>query len=251
MNSTTAQDKPLDGLIALTTGATRGIGRACALALADAGAHVIAVGRTQGALEALDDEILAATGARATLVPLDLSESDSIDGLGRAIYERWGKLDILVHAAGILGEMTPVSHLEPKVWDRTIGVNLTSSYRVIRSLEPLFKRAPAARAIFLTSGLATKPRAFWGVYAATKAGLEALVGCWADELEHTPIRSVLLNPGPMRTKMRATAYPGEDPQTLPDPAEIGPMVVQLARPDLAPPARASFAEWKSKVGADA
>lgn len=251
MNSTTAQDKPLDGLIALTTGATRGIGRACALALANAGAHVIAVGRTQGALEALDDDILAATGARATLVPLDLSQADGIDGLGRAIYERWGKLDILVHAAGILGEMTPVSHLEPKVWDRTIGVNLTSSYRLIRSLEPLFKRAPAARAIFLTSGLATKPRAFWGVYAATKAGLESLVGCWADELEHTQIRSVLLNPGPMRTKMRATAYPGEDPQTLPEPSEVGPMVVELARPDLAPPARASFAEWTSKVGAEA
>ncbi len=245
MNSQPNENKPLDGLIALVTGATRGIGRAAALALAAAGAHVIAVGRTQGALEELDDAILAATGARATLVPLDLSHGDSADGLGRAIYERWGKLDILVHAAGILGELTPVAHLEPKVWDRTISVNLTSSYRLIRSMEPLFKRAPQARAIFLTSGLATKPRAFWGVYAATKAGLEALVSCWADELEHTEIRSVLLNPGPMRTKMRATAYPGEDPMTLPDPSEIGPMVVELALPDMAPPFRVAFADWKS------
>jgi NAD(P)-dependent dehydrogenase (short-subunit alcohol dehydrogenase family) len=249
MNAPSSKDKPLDGLIALATGATRGIGRASALALAQAGAHVIAVGRTQGALEELDDEILAATGARATLVPLDLSHGDSADGLGRAIFDRWGKLDILVHAAAVLGEITPVSHLEPKVWDRAIGVNLTASYRLIRSLEPLFKRATAARAIFLTSGVATKPRAFWGVYAATKAGLEAMVGCWADELEHTEIRSVLLNPGPMRTKMRAHAYPGEDPLTLPAPEEIGPLVVELARPDLTPPARAAFAEWKSKVQA--
>jgi NAD(P)-dependent dehydrogenase (short-subunit alcohol dehydrogenase family) len=242
-----SSEKPLNGLIALVTGATRGIGRACALSLATEGAHVIAVGRTQGALEELDDDILAATGARATLVPLDLAHGDSADGLGRAIYERWGKLDILVHAAGILGELTPVAHLDPPVWDRTIGLNLTASYRLIRSLEPLLKRAPAARAIFLTSGLATKPRAFWGVYAATKAGLEALVSCWADELEHTPIRSVLLNPGPMRTKMRAQAYPGEDPLTLPAPDEIGPLVVELARPDVNPPFRVGFAEWKGKV----
>jgi NAD(P)-dependent dehydrogenase (short-subunit alcohol dehydrogenase family) len=245
MTSESTFDKPLTGHLALVTGSTRGIGRACALALAKAGAHVIAVGRTQGALEELDDEILAATGQRATLVPLDLTKGDDVDGLGRAIYDRWGKLDILVHAAGLLGALTPVSHLETQVWDRTVAINLTASYRLIRSLEPLFKRAPAARAIFLTTGLAVKPRAFWGVYAATKAGMESLVGCWADELEHTQIRSVLLNPGPMRTKMRAQAYPGEDPQTLPDPAEIGPLIVQLARPDLAPPSRVAFAEWKT------
>ncbi|HUO22745.1 MAG TPA: SDR family NAD(P)-dependent oxidoreductase [Caulobacteraceae bacterium] len=242
-------EKPLSGLIALATGATRGIGRACALALAEAGAHVIAVGRTQGALEELDDQILAATGARATLVPLDLAQGDQIDGLGRAIHDRWGRLDVMVHAAGLLGLLTPVSHLEPSVWDRTVTVNFTATYRLIRSLEPLFKRAPAARAIFLTTGVASRPRAFWGVYAATKAGTESLVGCWADELEHTPVRAVLLSPGAMRTRMRAQAYPGEDPQTLPDPAEIGPLVVELARPDLAPPFRASFADWKSKVQA--
>jgi NAD(P)-dependent dehydrogenase (short-subunit alcohol dehydrogenase family) len=241
---TTDNSKPLAGLTALVTGATRGIGRASALALAEAGAHVIAVGRTQGALEELDDEILAATGERATLVPLDLVQEGAVDGLGRAIFDRWGKLDILVHAAAILGAMTPVSHLEPKVWGRTVDVNLTASYRLIRSLEPLLKRAEQPRAIFLTSGAASRPRAFWGVYAATKAGLEALVTCWADELEHTPLKTVLLNPGPMRTKMRAQAYPGEDPMTLPDPAEIGPLIVQLARPDESPPARVAFADWK-------
>jgi NAD(P)-dependent dehydrogenase (short-subunit alcohol dehydrogenase family) len=247
MTSPTPPDQPLAGLTALVTGATRGIGRACALALARAGAHVIAVGRTQGALEALDDAILAATGERATLVPLDLVADGAIDGLGRAIFDRWAKLDILVHAAGVLGELTPVSHLEPKVWERALGVNLTASYRLIRSLEPLFKRAEAARAIFLTSGLAKKPRAFWGAYAATKAGLESLVGCWADELEHTPIRAVLLEPGRMRTRMRAQAYPGEDPMTLPDPAEIGPLVVELARPDRDPPAHVAFSDWKARA----
>ena len=244
-----SSEKPLAGLIALVTGASRGIGRASAVALAQAGAHVIAVGRTQGALEELDDEIFAATGAHATLVPLDLTRGDDVDGLGRVIYDRWGKLDILVHAAGLLGALTPVSHLDPSVWDKTVAINLTGTYRLIRSLEPLFKRAAKARAIFLTTGLAVKPRAFWGVYAATKAGMESLVGCWADELEHTPIRAVLLSPGAMRTRMRAQAYPGEDPQTLPDPSQIGPLVVELARPDLVPPFRAGFADWKSKLEA--
>jgi NAD(P)-dependent dehydrogenase (short-subunit alcohol dehydrogenase family) len=242
-------EKPLAGRIALVTGATRGIGRASALALAKAGAHVIAVGRTQGALEDLDDEVLAGTGARATLVPLDLTRGDDIDGLGRAIYERWGQLDILVHAAALLGGLTPVAHIDEGVWTKTVALNLTATWRLIRSLEPLFKRAQAARAIFLTTGVATEPRAFWGVYAASKAGMESLVGCWADELEHTPVRSVLLNPGRMRTRMRAQAYPGEDPMTLPDPTEIGPLVVELARGDLAPPFRADFTGWKSKVEA--
>jgi NAD(P)-dependent dehydrogenase (short-subunit alcohol dehydrogenase family) len=247
MTSEPSSELILSGRIALVTGATRGIGLACAVALALAGAHVVAVGRTQGALEELDDEILAATGQRATLVPLDLSQPDGLDSLGRAIFDRWGKLDILVHAAGVLGLLTPVSHLDPEVWERAVAVNLTSTYRLIRSLEPLFKRAEAARVLFMTTGLATKPRAFWGAYAATKAGMESIVQCWADEMEQTPIRSVLINPGPMRTKMRAQAYPGEDPQTLPDPSEIGPLVVDLARPDRSPAARVSFAEWKAKA----
>jgi NAD(P)-dependent dehydrogenase (short-subunit alcohol dehydrogenase family) len=245
MTDIASSDRPLDGLIALVTGATRGIGRAAAVGLAQAGAHVIAVGRTQGALEALDDEILLATGQHATLVPLDLAKGDDIDILGGVIHQRWGKLDILVHAAGLLGELTPVSHIEPKLWDRVFAVNLTASYRLIRSLEPLLRQSAAGRAIFLTTGVATQPRAFWGVYAASKAGMESIVGCWADELEETAIRAVLLQPGPMRTAMRAKAYPGEDPETLPAPAQIAPLVVELARPDLSPAARVEFRAWKA------
>jgi NAD(P)-dependent dehydrogenase (short-subunit alcohol dehydrogenase family) len=237
--------KPLAGLIALVTGATRGIGRASAFGLAEAGAHVIAVGRTQGALEELDDEIKARTGEGATLVPMDLTELDDIDALGGVIHQRWGRLDILVHAAAQLGDMTPVSHLEPKVWDKVLQLNMSTPFRLIRSLEPLLRQAKAARPIFVTSGVARRPRAFWGLYASSKAGMDALVAAWADELENTPIRPVLLSPGPMRTKMRAQAFPGEDPTTLPDPAEIAPLVVELARPDLSPAAYVEFKAWKA------
>jgi NAD(P)-dependent dehydrogenase (short-subunit alcohol dehydrogenase family) len=246
MLSNTATDRPLDGLIALVTGATRGIGRASAIGLAEAGAHVIAVGRTQGALEELDDEIKQRTGASATLVPLDLTVGDDIDRLGGILFQRWGRLDIMVHSAGVLGALMPASHLEPKTWDRVMALNLTSSYRLIRSMEPLLRKAVAGRPIFLTSSRAIHPRAFWAVYAASKAGLEGLVGSWADELENTTIKPVLLDPGAMRTAMRAQAYPGEEPDTLPDPAEIAPLVVQLARPDLTPPGRVQFRTWKAE-----
>jgi NAD(P)-dependent dehydrogenase (short-subunit alcohol dehydrogenase family) len=240
---------PLSGRIALVTGATRGIGRACALALANAGAHVIATARTQGGLEDLDDAILAATGHRATLVPLDLTHGDGIDQLGLAIHQRHGRLDILVHAGAMLGGLWPVSHIDPQQWDRVVSVNLTSAYRLIRSMEPLLRQAEAGRAIFLTSGAAARPRAFWGGYAATKAGLEAMVRCWADEIEHTNVRPVLLNPGPMRTRMRAEAFPGEEPETLPDPSEIGPLVVELALSSPGLPDKAvSFREWKVALG---
>ena len=208
---TETSSKPLDGLIALDTGATRGIGRASALGLADAGAHVIAAGRTQGALEELDDEIFARTGHHATLVPLDITKGDDIDQLGGHIHQRWGRLDILLHAAAQLGDMTPASHLEPKVWDKVGESNLTAPYRLIRSLEPLFRQSKAARPIFVTSGIARRPRAFWSLYASTKAGMDALVASWADEVENTQIRPVLLSPGPMRTKMRAQAISGEEP----------------------------------------
>ncbi len=240
-----ASERPLDGLIALVTGATRGIGRASAIGLADAGAHVIAVGRNQGALEELDDEVKARTGQGATLAPMDLAAEGAVDQLGGHIHQRWGKLDILVHAAGLLGDLTPASHLEPKVWERVVNLNLTVPYRLIRSLEPLLRRSAAARPIFLTSGAALKPRAFWSVYCATKAGLESLVLSWADELETTPIKPVLLSPGPMRTRMRAQAFPGEDPMTLTDPTEIAPLVVELARPDLSPAGRVEFKAWKA------
>jgi NAD(P)-dependent dehydrogenase (short-subunit alcohol dehydrogenase family) len=230
----TTEDKPLAGLVAVVTGASRGIGRACALGLAQAGAHVIATARTQGALEELDDEIKAATGESATLVPADIKDGKAIDRLGAAIFERWGKLDILVHAAGDLGAMTPVAHLEPATWDRTMAVNATATYRLIRSFDPLFRRAAAARPIFVTSGVARRPRALWGPYAASKAALEALVRCYADEMENTPVRPVLLSPGVMRTRMRAAAFPGEDPAQWPLPEAIIPLVVELARPDRMP-----------------
>ena len=242
---TDAPSPPLSGRIALVTGASRGIGRAAAVALATAGAQVIAVARTQGALEALDDEIKAATGEPITLVPLDLTNGDGLDQLGLAIHQRHGRLDILVHAGAMLGGLWPVSHVDPPLWDRVVATNLTSAYRLIRAMEPLLRQSAAGRAIFLTSGVAARPRAFWGGYAATKAGLEALVRCWADEIEHTKVRAVLVDPNVMRTRMRAEAFPGEDPDTLPDPAEIGPLVVELAaaaNPGL-PSEAVKFSAW--------
>lgn len=232
---TSDSEKPLAGRIALVTGATRGIGEAIALGLAEAGAHVVAVGRTQGALEALDDTIFAATAAHATLVPLDLREPDGLDQLGAALYERYGKLDILVGAAGVLGALTPVGHLDPKGWDMIMATNLTANWRLIRSMDPLLRRAEAGRAIFLTSSLAKTHRAFWGGYAASKAGLEAVVGCYDDEMENTTVRAVCVDPGAMRTRMRAGAFPGEDPKTVPAPESIVPLIVDLARPDRVPP----------------
>ena len=239
-------DFPLSDRVALVTGASRGIGRAAALALAASGAHIVAVARTPGALEALDDEIRALTGQPATLVPMDIGEAGGLDQLGLAIHQRFGRLDILVHAAAILGPITPVAHIEPQHWDRVVAVNLTASYRLIRSMEPLLRASEHPRAIFLTSGRAVRPKAFWGPYGVTKAALEHLVRTWADELEQTPIRAVLLDPGVMRTRMRAEAMPGEDPMTLPDPSEIGPLIVELAQVDLgAPTASVVFSDWKT------
>lgn len=240
---------PLKDRVALVTGATRGIGYQAALGLARAGAHVIALGRTQGALEALDDEVFAATGEHATLVPIDLKQPEGLDPLGAHIFERWGKLDILVHAAAVLGGITPTGHIEPKRWDEALAVNLTASWRLIRSLEPLLRTSEAGRAVFLTTGRVARPKAFWGAYAATKAGMEALVRCWADELETTSVRAVLLDPSTMRTRMRAEAYPGEDPASVTDPAEIAPLIVQLALADLGLPDKpVLFSDWKAAGG---
>lgn len=246
MSAQPASDRPLGDKIALVTGASRGIGRACALALAEAGAHVIAVARTQGALEELDDEIRARSGQSATLVPLDIAEGDGLDQLGYAIHKRFGRLDVLLHAAAILGPMTPVSHIEPKHWDRVVAVNLTATYRLIRTTEPLLRASPQARAIVFTTGRVARPKAFWGIYGATKAGVENLVRTWADELEQTNVRAVLVDPGAMRTKMRAEAMPGEDPETLPDPSEIGPMIVELCQAKLGlPDVNVLFSDWKA------
>jgi NAD(P)-dependent dehydrogenase (short-subunit alcohol dehydrogenase family) len=237
---------PLTDKIALVTGASRGIGHASAVALAKAGAHVVAVARTEGALTELDDEIRAATGQPATLVPMDITAGDSLDQLGLALHQRFGRLDILVHAAAMLGPMTPMSHLEPNHWDKVVALNLTATYRVIRSFEPLLKASDAGRAIFLTTGRVAQPKAFWGPYGVTKAGMEHMVRTWADEMEQTNVRAVLLSPGPMRTKMRAEAMPGEDPETLTSPDEIGPLIVELAQADLGlPHANVAFAQWKA------
>ena len=240
---------PLTDKIALVTGASRGIGYASALALAKAGAHVVAVARTEGGLTELDDEIRAATGSPATLVPMDIAEGDGLDQLGLAIHQRFGRLDVLVHAAAILGPMTPVSHIEPKQWDRVVAVNLTATHRLIQSMEPLLRASEAGRAIFLTTGRVARPKAFWGPYGVTKAGMEHLVRTWADELEQTKVRAVLIDPNTMRTKMRAEAMPGENPQTVTDPAEIGPLIVELAQADLGlPHANVVFAHWKARGG---
>ena len=237
---------PLAGQIALVTGASRGIGRSAALALAKAGAHIVAVARTQGALEELDDEILATTGERATLVPLDLAEPDGLDTLGGALHQRFARIDLLVHAGAILGPLTPVSHVELKAWDRIVAVNLSATWRMIRSFEPLLTAAPKGRAIFVTTGVVARPRAFWGPYAATKAAMETLVRCWADEMEHTAVRAAIVDPGKMRTRMRAQAFPGEDPLTLPHPDEIGPLMVELAVSELGQPKEnVVFSSWRA------
>jgi len=189
-------DLPLKDRIALVVGASRGIGYEAALALAKAGAHVVATARTEGGLEELDDAIYAATGKHATLVPFDLVDGGAIHRLGGAIFERFGRLDIWVQAAATMGAsgLTPVSHPDPRVWAKVEKTNFTAIYRLIRSLEPLLRVSNAGRAIYLTTSVATAPRAFWGMYAATKAGAEALIKCWADEIESTPIRAAVVDP---------------------------------------------------------
>ncbi len=223
-------EKPLAGRVAVVTGASRGIGRAAALALAGAGAHIVAVARTQGALEDLDDAIQG-VGSSATLVPLNLTDYDAIDRLGGAIDERWGKLDIVVGNAGILGALMPLGHITPKVWQQTIDINITANWRLLRSLDPLLRRSDAGRAIFVTSGAAHKCKAYWGPYSISKAALDAMVRTYAAETATTPIRAMLLSPGPLRTAMRRSAMPGEDPETLKTPEDLAPHFVRLAAPD--------------------
>jgi NAD(P)-dependent dehydrogenase (short-subunit alcohol dehydrogenase family) len=221
----------LSGRIALVTGASRGIGYFLARDLAAAGAHVIAVARTTGGLEELDDEIKAA-GGQATLVPLDLTDMPAIDRLGGAIHERWGKLDILVANAGILGVISPLGHVEAKVFERVMNINVTSTWRLIRAVDPLLRASDAGRAIVMSSGAAHSARAFWGPYAASKAAVEALVRSWSHETEKLPLRINAVNPGATRTAMRAQAMPGEDPDTLPHPSEVAAKILPLAGPSV-------------------
>lgn len=223
-------DGPLAGRYALVTGATRGIGRATALALAEAGAHIIAIGRTSGALEELDDEIQK-TGSAATLVPLDLKDGPGIDRLGGALYERFGRLDVFVGNAGVLGPMTPLAQIDPKEWEDTLNVNLTANWRFIRSLDPLLRLSTAGRAVLISSSAAHKARAYWGPYAVTKVAVEMLARTWAAETENlSNLKVNLFNPGPTRTRMRAKAYPGEDPEVLPPPEETAKAILALCLP---------------------
>ena len=224
---------PMEGRLALVTGASRGIGRAVTLELARAGAHVVALARTQGALEELDDEVRR-LGGDATLVPCDVKDAEALDRLGAALHERWGRLDVLVANAGVLGPITPIGHVDPKQWDNVVAVNLTANYRLIRSLDPLLRASDAGRAVFLSSGAGNRAdlRPYWGPYAITKAGLDAMARTYAAETATTSnVVVTSVNPGPLRTRMRAAAMPGEDPDTLRTPEDVAPAIVALCSPD--------------------
>jgi NAD(P)-dependent dehydrogenase (short-subunit alcohol dehydrogenase family) len=220
----------LAGKIALVTGASRGVGAAVAEAFAREGAHLVLAARTVGGLEEVDDKIRAAGGS-ATLVPLDLRDFIKIDELAAAIYERFKRLDILVGNAAEFGTFSPLGHIDPKLWSEIIDLNLTANWRLIRAMDPLLRAAEHGRAIFVTSGIARAPRAYWGPYAVSKAGLEALIKTYAAENEKTRVRANLIGPGVVRTRLRARVFPGEDPMTLPPPDTVAEAFVQLALPE--------------------
>jgi NAD(P)-dependent dehydrogenase (short-subunit alcohol dehydrogenase family) len=220
----------LDGKIALITGASRGIGAAVAECFAREGAHLVLAARTVGGLEEVDDAVRAAGGS-ATLVPLDLRDFIKIDELAAGLYERYGHLDILVGNAAEFGTFSPLGHIDPTLWQEVIDLNLTANWRLIRAMDPLLRAAEHGRAIFVTSGIARNPRAYWGPYAVSKAGLEVLVKTYAAEIEKTNVRANLLGPGIVRTRLRARVFPGEDPMTLPPPDSVADAFLQLALPE--------------------
>jgi NAD(P)-dependent dehydrogenase (short-subunit alcohol dehydrogenase family) len=219
----------LEGRVALVTGASRGIGRAVALALAREGAHIVAVARTVGGLEEVDDEVKK-LGSAATLVPLDMRDYDGFYRLAAAINERYQRLDILIGNAAIGGQRSPLDHIEPKAWDDAFAINVTANFHLIRAMAPLVRGAKAGRAVFITSGAATNARAYGGPYSASKAALDALARTYAAETSSTAIRVNLFNPGPTRTRMRAAVMPGEDPMTLPTPEEVAEKIAELCLP---------------------
>jgi NAD(P)-dependent dehydrogenase (short-subunit alcohol dehydrogenase family) len=221
--------KPLADRVALITGASRGIGYATAVALAKEGAHVVATARTPGGLEELDDAVRA-VGGTATLVPLQMRDTDGIARLAQALNERYKKLDILIGNAALVGSNSPLDHFTPQEWDEVIAVNLTANWHLIRHMDALLRKSDAGRAVFLTSGAAANPRAYRGLYATSKAGLEALARVYADETKSTAVRVNIFNPGPTRTKMRAAVMPGEDPMTLPIPDVVAATIVPLCLP---------------------
>ena len=220
----------LAGRIALVTGASRGIGRAVALRYAQEGAHVIAMARTQGALEELDDEIRKTTGKPATLIAENITDFDKIDQVGAALFQRYGKLDILVGNAGTLGQLSPMGHYTPKMWNDVFNVNVTANWRLIRSLDPLLRAADAGRALFVSSSVARTARMYWGPYAASKAALEQMVKVYAAECAHTKLRVNIVDPGHVRTRMRAQAFPGEDPKTVPAADSITDIFLRAVMP---------------------
>jgi NAD(P)-dependent dehydrogenase (short-subunit alcohol dehydrogenase family) len=219
----------LAGRLALITGASRGLGAATALAYVKEGAHVVLVARTVGGLEAVDDQIKAA-GGQATLVPLDVTDGPGLDRLGAALHERFGRLDILLGNAGVLGALSPIGHFEPKVFEEVMAVNVTANWRLIRSMDPLLRRSDAGRAIFVTSGASRKVLPYWGAYAASKAALDMLVGVYAAEVAHTAVKVNLFNPGPTRTYMRRQAFPGENEAQQTPPEAHAEALIQLALP---------------------
>ncbi len=221
--------KRLDGRIALITGASRGIGAAVAVKFAEEGAHVILIARTVGGLEEVDDRVKS-VGGSATLVPLDLLDGAAIDRLGGSVAERWGRLDVLVGNAAMLGDVRPVGHHAPDVWDQAYAINVTANWRLIRSFDALLRASDAGRAIFVTSLAATLNRAYLSLYGSSKAALEAMIKTYAAEVEKTAMRVNLLDPGQVSTKMRAQLMPGEDPITLATPEMIAPLFVDLAEP---------------------
>ena len=222
--------QPSPSRIALVTGASRGIGAALALELAQAGHHIVATARTVGGLEELDDKINAAGGS-ATLVPLDVKDTDGIARLALALNERYGKLDVLVGNAGVLGPLSPLDHVEPKYFDDCMNVNVRANWQLIRTMDALLKRATAGRALFVTSGVAYRGRAYWGPYAASKAALDALVRTYAAETANSNVRANLFAPGPTRTRMYLGAFPGVDPETLPTPEDVAKAMLPLCLPE--------------------
>lgn len=222
----------LQGKIALVTGASRGIGAAVAKRYAAEGAHVLLLARTIGGLEEVDDAIQTA-GGTATIVPCDLKEGAKIDELGGVIAKRYGKLDILVGNAGLLGVLSPVGHIPPNTWDDVFNVNVTANYRLLRSFDALLKQSDAGRALFVTSGIAHVNAPNWSAYAASKAALEKLVECYAEEVNHTNIRVNLVNPGEVATRMHKQAMPGIDESTLPKPEDVTEVFVELAESSFA------------------
>lgn len=220
----------LRGRIALVTGASRGIGAAVAIRFARDGAHVVLAARTVGGLEEVDDAIRAGGGS-ATLVPVDLRDFIKIDEIAARIFDRWGRLDILVGNAAEFGVFSPLGHIDPATWCDVVDLNLTANWRLIRAMDPLLRVAPAGRAIFVTSGVARGVFPYWGPYAVSKAGLEMLVKIYAAEVAKTRVRVNLLDPGIVRTRLRARAFPGEDPGNLPPPESVADLYLELASPE--------------------